>query len=496
MPSRSATSTPAVPRIALTPDLEVSRILTGLWQIADMERDGSTVDPEVGAAAMEAYVAAGLTTFDMADHYGSAEVIAGRYRTTRGAGAPAETLTKWVPKAGPVAMEDVRAAVDLACERLQTDRLELLQFHTWTYDDPSWLDALDHLATLRNEGRIGALGLTNVDTAHLKMALDSGLPIVTNQVSFSLLDRRAARGVAPLCAERGRHVLAYGTLAGGLLTDRWLGRPEPTWDDATTPWSLNKYRRFIEQVGGWDAYQAVLRAARRVADRHDASIANVATRAILDTPGVGAVIVGARLGESEHVADTLRTFELTLTDDDRADLDAAIAGLSPVPGDCGDEYRKPPFLTASGDLSHHLDDLPAPYPPRRGEDGRMRIATGTVWEDLAGYARAVRDGDRIHVSGTTAHHGERLVGGQDAASQTHFVIDKIEGALRSLGGRLEDVVRTRIFVPDADDVDAVSRAHGMRFGQVRPANTLVLAQLVGDGLKVEIEAEAVVRDGR
>jgi aryl-alcohol dehydrogenase-like predicted oxidoreductase/enamine deaminase RidA (YjgF/YER057c/UK114 family) len=488
-----ATPARAVPRIALAPDLEVSRVLTGLWQIADMEREGREVDPEAGAAAMERYVAAGLTTFDMADHYGSAEVICGHYRATRGADAPIETLTKWVPEPGPVTLDDVRAAVDRACRRLRTERLDLLQFHTWTYDDPSWLDALDHLTTLRAEGRVGRLGLTNVDAAHLRMALDSGIEIVTDQVSFSLLDRRAAHGLAPLCAERGVHLLAYGTLAGGLLTDRWLDRPEPAWDERT-PWSLNKYRRFIEQVGGWDAYQAVLRAARTVADRHGSSIANVATRAILDTPGVGGVIVGARLGESEHVDDTLRTFDLELTDEDRADLDAAIEGLSPVPGDCGDEYRKPPYLTASGDLSHHLRTLPPPYPVERRPDGRRMVTTGTYWEAAAGYARAVRVGERIHVSGTTANHGARLVGGSDAASQTHFVLDKIEGALRSLGATLDDVVRTRVFVADAADVEAVSRAHGARLGDVRPANTLVLARLVGEELKVEIEAEATVRD--
>lgn len=483
-----------VPRVRLAPDLEISRVLTGLWQIADMERTGTTVDPDEGAAAMERYVAEGLTTFDMADHYGSAEVIVGRYRATRAAAAPIEALTKWVPKPGPVTLADARAAVDLAADRLRTDRIDLLQFHTWSYDDPSWLDALGHLSTLRDEGRIGRLGLTNVDTAHLKMALDSGLPIVSNQVSFSLLDRRAVRGLAPLCAERGVHLLAYGTLAGGLLTDRWLDRPEPGWDDDATPWSLNKYRRFIEQVGGWDAYQAVLHAARRVADRHGVSIANVATRAILDVPGVGGVIVGARLGRSEHVADTLRTFAFDLDDDDHAELQRAIDGLSPVPGDCGDEYRKPPFLTASGDLSHHLDALPAPYPTEPRDDGRTLVATGTLWEGIAGYARAVRDGDRIHVSGTTANHGDRVVGGHDAGSQTHFVLDKIEGSLRSLGARLEDVVRTRIFVADPADVEAISRAHGARLGHVRPANTLVITGLVGDDLKVEIEAEARVRD--
>jgi aryl-alcohol dehydrogenase-like predicted oxidoreductase/enamine deaminase RidA (YjgF/YER057c/UK114 family) len=481
----------AVPRLSLADGLEITRLLTGLWQIADMERHGRVVDPEVGAVAMARYVAAGLTTFDMADHYGSAELIAGHYRATRG-GAPLQALTKWVPKPGPVALADVREAVDRACARLRTERLDLLQFHTWSYDDPSWLDALHHLERLRAEGRVGQIGLTNVDTDHLTLALDDGIGIVTNQVSFSLLDRRAAGRLAALCVRRGVHLLAYGTLAGGLLTDRWLGRQEPTWDE-TTPWSLNKYRRFIAVIGGWEAYQGVLRAARRVADRHGVSIANVATRAILDEPGVGGVIVGARLGESEHIVDTTRVFGLRLDDVDRAELAEAIGALRPVPGDCGDEYRKPPFLTASGDLSHHLEALPAPYPAVDAAGGRRIVSTGTQWEALAGYARAVREGDRVYVSGTTAHHGERLVGGREAGSQTVFVLDKIEGALRSLGAGLDDVVRTRVFVADAGDVEAVSRAHGRRFGHVLPANTLVVAELVGEGLLVEIEAEAVVR---
>lgn len=380
---------PAVPRVRLADDLEVARVLTGLWQIADMERDGRTVDPEVGAAAMARYVAAGLTTFDMADHYGSAELICGHFRATRGATAPIETLTKWVPKPGPVALADVRAAVDLACARLRTDRLDLLQFHTWTYDDPAWLDALHHLELLRREGRIGHLGLTNVDTDHLALALDDGIGIVTNQLSFSLLDRRAAGRMGELCLARGVRVLAYGTLAGGLLTDRWLGRAEPSWDD-TTPWSLNKYRRFIAAIGGWDAYQSVLRAARTVADRHGASIANVATRAILDEPFVGGVVVGARLGESEHVDDTLRAFALELDEADRVALATAIDRLAPVPGDCGDEYRRPPFLTASGDLSHHLEALPAPYPAKDVDGGRRAVTTGTAWERVAGCGAVPR----------------------------------------------------------------------------------------------------------
>jgi enamine deaminase RidA (YjgF/YER057c/UK114 family) len=118
--------------------------------------------------------------------------------------------------------------------------------------------------------------------------------------------------------------------------------------------------------------------------------------------------------------------------------------------------------------------------------------SGTVWESLAGFSRAVRRGNRIYVSGTTATHGDRAIGGNDPAAQTHFAIDKLEGALQSLGARLEDVVRTRVFVRNAEDWEPVARAHGQRFGGVMPANTLVQATLVGKEYLVEIEVEAEV----
>jgi aryl-alcohol dehydrogenase-like predicted oxidoreductase/enamine deaminase RidA (YjgF/YER057c/UK114 family) len=476
-----------VERITLAPGLQISRAVTGLWQIADMERDGRTLDLATTAAAMSPYVSAGLTTFDMADHYGSAELVAGQYRAAHG--AQAQMLTKWVPKPGRVSKVETRAAVERALMRLQTEALDLLQFHAWNYADPSWLETLFDLQDLKREGLIRHLGLTNVDAAHLEMLLATGIEIVSNQVSFSLIDQRAANGLAPLCVKHGVHLLAYGTVLGGWLTDRWLGASEPDWERTGT-WSQMKYGRFIRAAGGWDRYQAVLAAASRVAARHQVSIANVASRFILEQPGVAAVIIGARLGERQHIDDTLRLFSFSLTAEDRRELAQTMAALQAIPGDCGDEYRKPPFLTASGDLSHHLDAMPSPYDVVTSSSGRATCLSGTPWESIAGFARAVRHGNRISVSGTTATLGDRVIGGSDPAAQTHFVIDKIEGALQSLGGSLSDVVRTRVFVSSVSHWEPVARAHGARFGHIRPANTLVEARLVGDEYIVEMEADA------
>ncbi len=478
----------AIERWDVAPGFSISRVLTGLWQIADMER-GGPIDLADAAGAMQPYVDAGFTTFDMADHYGSAEEIAGELVRRQGADA-VELLTKWVPEPGPSSREDVRTAIELALERLCSDHIDLLQFHSWNYADPGYLDTLSHLQELKQEGLIRHLGVTNVDTPHLRILIHSGIEVVSNQVCFSLLDQRArVNGMTELCQQHGITLLAFGTLAGGFLSERWLDQPEPDWEALET-WSQMKYGRFIRSAGGWERLQELLLVVNAMAERHEVSLANVASRYILDQPAVGGVILGARLGISEHRADNARLFSLRLDDTSRSEIDAAVARLDPIPGDCGDEYRRPPYLTASGDLSHHIDGLPPPYAAQRGADGRDRVLTGTVWEDLAGFSRAVRQGDRIVVSGTTATHGQRLIGGDDAEAQMHFVIDKIEGALQSLGARLDDVIRTRVYINDDDDWEAASRAHGDRFRHIRPANTLVQAGIIGAGYLVEMEAEA------
>ncbi len=483
-----------VERRELAAGLTISRVLTGLWQIADMERDGRMLDLDATARAMGAYVDAGFTTFDMADHYGSAEDVAGRFNASRAGpgGVPRgiELCTKWVPKPGPVTREMVRVAVQRSLDRLKASRIDLMQLHAWRFSDPSWLDSLFFLQELQEEGLVAQLGLVNFDTAHLRVALSTGLRVVSNQVSFSLIDQRGRGRMAELCRARGVQLLAYGTLAGGLLTERWLAQPPPSESELQT-WSLMKYGRFVQSAGGWERLQRLLHATHSIAQKHGVSMANVACRAILDEPVVAGIIVGARLGERAHLEDNVRVFSFGLDEEDQRTLAAAQSALLAIPGDCGDEYRRPPFLTASGDLSHHVDEFPAPYQTRTLGD-RTLCLSGTPWEPIAGYSRAVRKGRRICVSGTTASHRERAIGGSDPAAQTHFVIDKLEGALESLGGHLEDVVRTRVFVRDVDSWEAVARAHGERFGHIQPANTLVEARLVSRDALVEIEADAEV----
>jgi aryl-alcohol dehydrogenase-like predicted oxidoreductase/enamine deaminase RidA (YjgF/YER057c/UK114 family) len=482
-------------RIALGDRLTISRLICGLWQVADLEKGGTPLDPDRAADALQAYAEAGFDTFDMADHYGSAELITGRLleRYPDAAGRPT-AFTKWCPEPGPMTADVVRRGVQERLDRLGVDRIDLLQFHWWTFEHPAWLDALHEMARLKDEGLIGALGVTNFDAAHLALALADGVPIATNQVSFSLVDRRAAGALAELCTRTGVKLLAYGTLCGGFLSDKWLGQLEPT---EIADWSRSKYKRFIDTAGGWAVFQAILAAAGEIAQKHGVSISNVATRWVLEHDAVAAAIVGARIGESEHRADNLNVFGFALDAEDKARLDEAFARTEPIPGDCGDEYRRPPYLTASGDLSHHLEAIPSVFKaePVPGRPGRLRVSSGSVWEPIAGYSRAVRVKDTIRVSGTTATHGgDRCVAPGDPGAQTTYILDKIAASITALGGKMEDVVRTRIYLRDAAQWEPVSRAHGRVFGEVLPANTLIEAgNLIGD-YEVEIEAEAVVSE--
>jgi enamine deaminase RidA (YjgF/YER057c/UK114 family) len=286
-------------------------------------------------------------------------------------------------------------------------------------------------------------------------------------------------------------LLAFGTVAGGFLSEKWLGKPEPVLSESLT-WSQMKSKRFIDAAGGWEHFQNLLQILHPIAQKHGVGIATLSSHYMLLQPAVAGVIIGARLGKSEHITENQQLFSIQLDEADRASIQTSLSSLQKISGDCGDEYRKAPFLTASGDLSHHIDGLPSPYPPQEGTDGRIKALSGTIWEDIAGFSRAVRKGNHILVSGTTATHGSVQMGGDDPAAQMHFIIDKVEGAIRSLGGSLEDVVRTRIFVQRASDWEAISRAHGQRFAGIQPANTLVQATLIGDGYLVEMETDALL----
>ena len=473
--------------------INIPPVIIGLWQIADIERKNATFNPASVVENMEAYLDADLNFFDMADHYGSAEIIAGLlYKKRKEEGKSLPVLaTKWVPKPGHNSKDIVKDAVTLALNRLQVDQLDLLQFHAWDYSDPSWIETLFYLDELRKEGYIKALGVTNMDTVHLKMAIDSNIPIVSNQISHSLFDQRAVHKMIPYCLENQIRVLCYGTVAGGFFSNKWLGKVEPSIEDLPT-WSLMKYKRFQEEVCDWKQFQDLLEQLDVISKKLDLSIAQLASLYINEEFHCNSVIIGARLGELEHITENKQVSNMSLDEEPKGAIAALINEFKSVNGDCGDEYRYPPFLTASGDLSHHIASFPPAFQVKDERNGRYSASSGTIWESFAGYSRAVKKGNHVFVSGTTATQGSLVIGGNSPDSQMHFVLDKIEGALKSMNATMKDVVRTRIFVSDIQHWEAIARVHGKRFEGINPTNTLVVAKLIGEEYLVEVEADAIL----
>jgi aryl-alcohol dehydrogenase-like predicted oxidoreductase len=320
---------------ALRPGYRISRVIRGGWQLAGGHGD---VDREAAVADLVASAEAGITTFDCADIYTGVEELIGtarRFYADRHGAAALKALkihTKFVPDLAILHEVDriyVRTIIERSLRRLGQERLDLVQFHWWDYSVPGCVDAGLWLEELREEGKIDLIGGTNFDTAHTEKLVAAGVPLASMQVQYSLLDARPENALVAAAKKHGIHLLIYGTVAGGFLGDRWLGQSEPA-----TPLenrSLTKYKLVIDDFGGWDLFQALLRALRSVADRHGTDVATIASRFMLDQPQVAAVIVGAR--SRAHLAANLKIAEIKLSDTDRREIGAVLAQRKGPDGD-------------------------------------------------------------------------------------------------------------------------------------------------------------------
>jgi len=326
--------------IELAPGYRVSRLLKGGWQLSKGHaREATSADQAV--TDMIAFADAGITGFDCADIYTGVEELIGRfrarYRRERGQAAldRIKVHTKFVPDWGALARIDrahVETTIDRSRQRLGQERLDLVQFHWWNYGEPRLIETAHWLVELQRAGKIDRLGGTNFDTPHTAALLDAGMRLASMQVQYSLLDARPENGLVALAAKHHIGLLCYGSIAGGFLGERWLGAPEPK--GALENRSLTKYKLIIDEFGGWDLFQALLRALKRIAVKHGVGIGAVAVRCMLDRPQVAGVIVGAR--SAAHLADTLAADRLRLDAEDQA---AIAAILRERKGPAGDTFE-------------------------------------------------------------------------------------------------------------------------------------------------------------
>ena len=317
-------------------DLEICRILNGMWQVAGGH---GQIDSKLAIQDMQRYQELGFTTWDLADIYGPAESLIGEFSKKNEYNFQA--FTKFVPNPGPMSNSIVTHYIDESLKKMNTDCIDLLQFHWWDYQDSNYINALQHLSKLQEDGKIKNLGLTNFDTKRIKIIIEKGFKIISNQIQYSILDQRPEKIMIPFFVKYGIQILSYGTLLGGFFSEKYLNSDEPTRADLSTA-SLQKYKNMIDIWGGWQLFQELLEVLNTISKKHNCSIANIATRFILDRPQVAGVIIGTRLGISEHREDNSKVFDLKLDEDDISLISTITSksnNLFDVIGDCGDEYR-------------------------------------------------------------------------------------------------------------------------------------------------------------
>eukprot|EP00898_Chlorokybus_atmophyticus_P004752 jgi/Chlat1/5278/Chrsp35S05238 len=331
----TTTNLPMVPPgLPLSPSgLLPSAIVKGCWQLSGGHRGERDTDRTAGREAVqdfEKFVEAGITTFDTADIYGPSESLIGRYLSTLRKKSGVAVFTKMClfgqDQADPT-FEFVRRKVEGSRERMGVERIDMVQFYWQDYSIPNYVTAAKHLSTLQAQGRIRAIGVTNFDVPRMREMMDAG-------VQYSLLDRRPENGMVDFCRENNVKLLPYGVVAGGFLSDKYLGKTFAEARKDINTYSKQKYASVINQVGGWDWFQDLLGVLRSVADRHNASVSNVATRWVLQRPSgvVAAAIVGAR--NAAHVDDHRRAFAFELSKEDLARIDEVLEKGKRSRGDC------------------------------------------------------------------------------------------------------------------------------------------------------------------
>ena len=254
--------TPSIARTQLTADYSIPKIINGGWQLATGHALAHALDMKDAHNAFAELLDRGFDTFDCADIYTGVEAFYGQIiaeRRRAGLSLP-QIHTKFVPDLKDLAHVDrayVERVIERSLSRLGVERLDMVQFHWWNYDVPGMIDTAGELMRLQEKGLIRCISTTNFSTANLKKLVDAGIPVVTNQCQYSLLDRRPEKAMTDFCRRSGVKLIAYGTVAGGFLSDKWLGKPEPDLQSLENR-SLVKYLLVIEDTLGWAGYQKLL----------------------------------------------------------------------------------------------------------------------------------------------------------------------------------------------------------------------------------------------
>ena len=329
-----------IPRQRFSTSNNYSSSLIGCWQLSGGHHYMDKPTRQEQHRRLTRNIHEGFTTLDMGDIYTGVEEAVGIYFSENPSmiSTKVEIHTKLVPDLQLLenwsTEQHTIPITRRSINRLRHfQKLDLIQFHWWDWNVGNHIEAYRGLCSLV-PSMVQSVGVTNYDRKHLNELLDSGLPVVSNQVQYSLLDRRAET-MFDICTKHNIRLLCYGSLAGGFLSDRWLGNEDPVPNNATfinskdkdaaamlaeklTNRSLIKYYLMIHEFGGWTLFQELLQAMRKVADRHShvCNIATVAQAWVLSRRCVGGVILGLS-GNESHIDSAKHAHQLACLMDEK-----------------------------------------------------------------------------------------------------------------------------------------------------------------------------------
>ena len=287
-------------KVDLLPGYQISPVIKGGWQLSAGHSLDRTIEEVNAISDTVSFIESGISTLDFGDIYVGVEELVGKAltRLTEKHGESARDMvqlhTKYVPNEKALAnfdISDVSKIVDRSLSRLGVEQVDLVQFHWWKYEESGYMDAIAELFTLKNKGKIRHVGITNFDLSHTREFTEAGFKPASTQVQYSLLDRRVENGLGEYCLENGIGIIAFGTVAGGFISEKYLGKREP--DEYATRSNI-KYKLIIDDFGGWELFQELLVVLDQIAKDHGSDIASISSAWSLQRPGVKAVIVGAR----------------------------------------------------------------------------------------------------------------------------------------------------------------------------------------------------------
>jgi len=309
---------------------EISPVIKGGWQLSSGHSLNYDIQEQAAISDMISFIKSGITTFDFGDIYTGVEELVGKtlvQLTQELGGASArekvQLHTKYVPNETFLKdfdRSDAITIVNRSLARLGVDQVDLVQLHWWRYEDRHYLTAMEALFGLKELGKIRNVGITNFDLKRLEEMVTAGLKPASHQIQYSMLDRRAEQGMSQFCDENGIGILCYGTVAGGFFSEKFLGAAEPTQVETR---SNVKYQIIIDEFGGWELFQALLRVCKTIADSHQTDIGTIASAWVLARPAVKGVIVGAR--NIAHIDSNVKIPQIIFTSQELEEIDEVLS---------------------------------------------------------------------------------------------------------------------------------------------------------------------------